>query len=90
MSRWLSILILFAALLAQAGGLSDKLAAVGVAEFTAAYQAWDGQRFAATAELFRQATTNAPGSSTNFRKVLALHPADHVAKEGLARLKEQK
>jgi tetratricopeptide (TPR) repeat protein len=66
MSRWLSILILFAAFLAQADGLADKLAATAVAEFTAAYQAWDGGRFAAAAELFRQATTNAPGSVTHF------------------------
>ena len=45
---------------------ADQLTAAGVAEFTAAYQAWDGQRFAAAAELFRQASTNAPASSTNF------------------------
>jgi tetratricopeptide (TPR) repeat protein len=66
MSRWLPILILFASLPARAEGLSDQLAAAGVAEFTAAYQAWDGPRFAAAAELFRQAATHAPGCSTNF------------------------
>jgi tetratricopeptide (TPR) repeat protein len=66
MSRWLPISILFTALLARADDLANKLASAGVVEFTAAYQAWDGQRFAAAAELFRQATTNAPGSSTNF------------------------
>ena len=66
MSRWLAIHVLFTALLARAGSIPDPLAAAGVAEFTAAYQAWDGARFAAAAELFRQATTNAPGSSTNF------------------------
>jgi tetratricopeptide (TPR) repeat protein len=66
MSHWLSISIFFTALLARAEGLSAKLTAAGIAEFQAAYQAWDGQRFAAAAELFRQATTNAPGSSTNF------------------------
>jgi tetratricopeptide (TPR) repeat protein len=61
MSRWLAIWILWAALLARA----DRLTLAGVAEFTAAYRAWDGQRFATAADLFRQATTNAPGSSTN-------------------------
>ena len=66
MSRWLPISILFTALLARADDLANKLASAGVVEFTAAYQAWDGQRFAAAAELFRQATTNAPGCSTNF------------------------
>ena len=40
--------------------------ATGVKEFTAAYKAWDGQRFGVAAELFRQASTNAPGSCTNF------------------------
>jgi tetratricopeptide (TPR) repeat protein len=66
MSRWLPISILFTALLARADDLANKLASAGVAEFTTAYQAWDGQRFAAAAELFRQASTNAPGSVTNF------------------------
>ncbi len=66
MSRWLPISILLTALLARADDLANKFASAGVVEFTAAYQAWDGQRFAAAAELFRQATTNAPGSSTNF------------------------
>ena len=55
-----------AALLARADDRPDELTAAGIAEFTAAYQAWDGHRFAAAAELFRQVTTNAPGSSTNF------------------------
>ncbi len=45
---------------------SDQLMAAGVKEFTAAYKAWDGQRFGAAAELFRQASTNAPGSGTNY------------------------
>jgi tetratricopeptide (TPR) repeat protein len=38
----------------------------GVKEFTAAYKDWDGGRFGAAAELFRQATTNAPVSATNY------------------------
>jgi len=58
--------MLLLAVLAQADSRVDKLAAAGVEEFIAAYQAWDGARFAASAELFRQACANAPGSSTNF------------------------
>jgi len=66
MSRWLSILILFTALAAQADGRADQLTVAGIAEFTAAYQAWDGQRFSAATEIFRQATTNASASCTNY------------------------
>ena len=60
------ILFLFAGWSVRAAERADQLAAAGVAEFTAAYQAWDGARFGAAAELFRQTTTNAPASSTNF------------------------
>ncbi len=45
---------------------TDPLTTAGVAEFTAAYQAWDANRFARAAELFRQATTNTAASVTNF------------------------
>jgi tetratricopeptide (TPR) repeat protein len=66
MNRWLPIAILFTSLLARADDLPNKFALAGVAEFTAAYRAWNGARFAAAAELFRQATTNAPASCTNY------------------------
>jgi len=66
MSRWLTIFTLFLALLARADDVWVKLAEAGVAEFNAAYQAWNGERFGAAAELFRQAATNVPGASTNF------------------------
>ncbi|MCU0785413.1 MAG: hypothetical protein MUF81_15450 [Verrucomicrobia bacterium] len=66
MSYWLPILILFTAVSARADVRADKLTAAGIAEFTAAYQAWDGQRFSAAAEIFRQATTNASASCTNY------------------------
>ena len=46
MSRWLPILILFTTLSARADGLAEPLTVAGIAEFTAAYQAWDGPRFA--------------------------------------------
>jgi tetratricopeptide (TPR) repeat protein len=54
------------ACLARANEHSDQLMAAGVKEFTAAYKAWDGQRFSAAAELFRQASTNASGSCASY------------------------
>jgi len=65
MSRWLSILILFSVLSARAGGKADALTAAGVAEFTAAYQAWDGPGSVRRRNSFRQASTNAPANCTN-------------------------
>jgi tetratricopeptide (TPR) repeat protein len=65
-NRWLSILALSPALLAWANDPGTDLTAAGVVEFTAAYQAWDEQRFAAAAERFRQASTNLPPSATYF------------------------
>jgi hypothetical protein len=66
MTRWAAFLIGFTALLTRGEELGAKLTVTGIAEFTAAYQAWDGSRFSAAAEIFRQATTNAPASSTHF------------------------
>ncbi len=66
MSHWLFILAMLSTLFVRAESPADKLALAGVAEFTAAYQAWDDGRFAAAAELFRQASTNRTDSSTNF------------------------
>jgi tetratricopeptide (TPR) repeat protein len=57
---------LLATLSVPAGAASNDLSSTGVAEFTAAYQAWDGAQFATAAELFRQASTNAPRNVTNF------------------------
>jgi tetratricopeptide (TPR) repeat protein len=62
---WL-LLGLSAALPAGADSAATERLAAGVAEFTAAYQAWDGARFAAAAEIFRQATTNAGAGATPF------------------------
>ncbi len=66
MNRWVAILLWLAPVLVRAEGPGDNLAAAGVAEFTAAYQVWDGARFKAAADLFRRACTNAPNSCTNF------------------------
>jgi tetratricopeptide (TPR) repeat protein len=54
------------ACLARANDTSDQLLAAGIKEFTAAYAGWDGRRFSAAAELFRQTTTNGPVSCTNY------------------------
>jgi len=51
---------------ARADSAVDGLLTAGIAEFTAAYDAWDGRRFAAAAELFRQASTNTPPSAESF------------------------
>ena len=66
MSRWLPITIWFVALSAGADGTANKLARAGIEEFRAAYQTWDAARFAAAAEMFRQATTNNAANVTNF------------------------
>ncbi len=60
------ILIGLLTLAVPAGAASNDLSAAGVAEFNAAYQAWDGSRFAAAAELLRRATANQPANVTNF------------------------
>lgn len=57
---------LLAILVLEASADSNDLSNAGVVEFNAAYQAWDGERFAASAELFRRATTNEPANATNF------------------------
>jgi tetratricopeptide (TPR) repeat protein len=61
-----AICFFLSACLARANEHSNQLMAAGVKEFTAAYKDWSGQRFGAAAELFRQATTNAPVSCTNY------------------------
>lgn len=66
MTRWVSFSVLLATLTAAAEGPADKLTVAGVAEFDAAYQAWDRNRFTAAADLFRQATTNSVATATNF------------------------
>lgn len=66
MTRWMAMLFSCVAFLVRAGEAADRLTVAGIAEFTAAYRAWDGAQFAQAAELFRQATTNAPANSTNF------------------------
>lgn len=66
MIRLFAILLLFVTLPGRSESAADRLTAAGVAEFMAAYQSWDGTRFAAAAETFRQASTNIPATATNF------------------------
>jgi tetratricopeptide (TPR) repeat protein len=66
MIRFVCILMLSFALLAHAESKADKLTAAGIAEFTAAYHAWDGARFGVASALFRQAITNASATVTNY------------------------
>ena len=62
----LALLLLGLASGLRADDAADRLTAAGIAEFTAAYQAWDGERFGAAADLFQQACSRAPDSGVNF------------------------
>ena len=62
----LALLLLGLASWLRADDAADRLTAAGIGEFSAAYQAWDGARFGAAAELFQQAGVLAPGSGVNF------------------------
>jgi len=66
MRRSLPVVIVFALLCARAQECTDRHLAAGVAEFNAAYQAWDGSRFRAAVAQFHQAASNAPTSSLVF------------------------
>ena len=66
MFRILCILMLIVAPFARAESAADKLTIAGIAEFTAAYQAWDGERFAVATKLFRQASTSPTATAANF------------------------
>ncbi|MBM3879829.1 MAG: tetratricopeptide repeat protein [Verrucomicrobia bacterium] len=70
MTRWFLILTMTLSLLrlaevspARAQASANDVIAAGIVEFSAAYGEWDGNRFAAAAELFRAASTQAPASS---------------------------
>jgi len=66
MIRLLTILLLLAVPVAHANSAADKLTMAGIAEFTNAYQAWDGARFVKADNLFQQACTNATATVTNY------------------------
>ena len=66
MIRFFTMLLLLAAPFARADAAADRLTVAGIAEFTNAYQAWDGGRFATAVNLFQQACTNASATATNY------------------------
>ncbi len=66
MIRLLTILLLLAALVARADLAADKLTMAGMAEFTNAYQAWDGARFVQAVNLFQRACANPAATGTNY------------------------
>jgi tetratricopeptide (TPR) repeat protein len=59
------LLFLAGASLVRADLAADKLTSSGIAEFAAAYQAWDGARFGKAADYFRQAEAFTPTSAVN-------------------------
>ena len=66
MIRVLAILFLLAVPLARADSEADRLTVAGIAEFTNAYQAWDGTRFATAEKMLQQACTNSSATATNY------------------------
>jgi cytochrome c-type biogenesis protein CcmH/NrfG len=67
MFRVLILSLLFVSLSLRADGVTNPPPVLaGIAEFKAAFQAWDGERFARAAELFTQATVQEPNNVTNF------------------------
>jgi len=67
MFRVLILSLCFVALSLRADSATNPPPALaGLAEFNAAFQAWDGERFARAAGLFQQATVQEPNNATNF------------------------
>jgi tetratricopeptide (TPR) repeat protein len=66
MIRFFTMLLLLAAPVVRADSAADQLTIAGIAEFTNAYQAWDGARFVKADNLFQQACTNATATATNY------------------------
>jgi len=69
----LALLLMGTAMLLRADDAADKLTSAGIAEFNAAYQAWDGGRFWNAAELFKKAVAKTPDSSVNYYWLGAAH-----------------
>jgi tetratricopeptide (TPR) repeat protein len=65
MIRALAIGILVTTMVVRADDAADRLTRAGIAEFSAAFQAWDGGRFAKAAHDFRKAAAMTPKSPVN-------------------------
>lgn len=50
----------------QADETADRMTRAGIAEFSGAFQAWDGKRFGKAAHEFKNAATRTPESPINF------------------------
>jgi len=66
MIRTLAISFLATAVIARADEAAGKLTSAGIAEFSAAFQAWDGARFGKAAHDFKKAAAHTPKSPVNF------------------------
>lgn len=66
MIRALAIGFLATAMIVRADEAADKLTRAGIAEFSAAFQAWDGGRFGKAAHEFKKAAAHTPKSPVNF------------------------
>jgi tetratricopeptide (TPR) repeat protein len=75
MIRTLAIGLLATAMVVRADEAADKLTSAGIAEFSAAFQAWDAKRFGKAADDFRKAAARTPDSPVNFywRGVASFH-----------------
>lgn len=65
LNRICAILLLLT-LAARAESAAQDLLEAGIAEFNAAYQTWDGGRFANACDTLRRAATNSPPALTNY------------------------
>jgi len=91
MIRALAIGILATAMVVRADEAAEQLTRAGIAEFNAAFQAWDGDRFAKAAHQFKRAAARTPKSATLhywrgtalFHRMLQIqsqpHPDAHAA-----------
>ncbi len=75
MIRNVILLLLVGASITRADPSADALTAAGIAEFSAAYQVWNCERFGKAANLFHQAEVKSPASAINryWRGVALFH-----------------
>jgi tetratricopeptide (TPR) repeat protein len=66
MIRAWAIGFLVTTMVVRADEAAERLTSAGIAEFTAAFQAWDGGRFGKAAHKFKQAAAHTPKSPVNF------------------------
>jgi tetratricopeptide (TPR) repeat protein len=62
----IGLLATAATMVVRADEAADRLTSAGIAEFSAAFRAWDGGRFARAARHFEKAAAHTPNSPVNF------------------------